>query len=124
MHKKHKHKAPFCAADFVIAERINHKRKQYLIRWTGFSCKHDSWSSEITPDLALDWKKHAHRTRKWTRFLQADKVLAERGQGTQSEFLVKFKDYPLPEWTYFINDHLKQEWNQSKPKPRKRSALS
>lgn len=98
-----------CAAVTIVDVRKRENKKEYLVRWHGFSCKHDSWSDYVTPALLKTWNTQ-RKTRSWSKLIAADYILDERGEDEHTEYLVKFSEYSTPEWTPFVTQALKQTW--------------
>ena len=91
--------------DFVIEERATANGSIFLVRWTGYSCIHDSWTPYVTKDIQDSWRKR-QRVRKWSKFLRAERIIRSRTTIGRTEYLVKFYDFSEPEWTPFVNDTL------------------
>lgn len=99
------------AADCVLDERTRRGKTEYLLRWTGYSAEHDSWTPRITPALKVMWEKR-RRHRRWTRLLEALRIVRVRGGRGQREYLVKFRGFRELEWTPFVSAGLLQAWQR------------
>ena len=99
------------AADCVLDERTRRGKTEYLLRWTGYSAEHDSWTPRITPALKVIWEKR-RRHRRWTRLLAALRIVRVRGSRGQREYLVKFRGFRELEWTPFVSAGLLQAWQR------------
>ena len=105
------------AADCVLDERTRRGKTEYLLRWTGYSAEHDSWTPRITPALKVMWEKR-RRHRRWTRLLKALRIVRVRGGRRQREYLVKFRGFRELEWTPFVSVGLLQAWQRRRRRGR------
>lgn len=105
-------------ADQVLEERIRNNRREFLVRWTGFTARHDSWTPKITPCLQRMWEK-SKRHRRWTKLIPATSILQVRGKSRWREYLVKFRGIQEPEWTPFATHCLIKTWENKRCKGRR-----
>lgn len=91
--------------DFVLDERRQGKKTFYLVRWSGFSKMHDSWTAYVTADVVRQWRR-TKRARKWSKFLSAERIVRSRAFFGKREYLVVFSGSNEPEWTPFVSEGL------------------
>ena len=97
------------SADYILDERKKSGRREFLIRWTNYSARFDSWSHEVTQALMKTWKRR-QSNRKWSKMLPADSIQKTRGSGIYKEFLVKFCEGNELQWTPFVSQTLIDDW--------------
>jgi len=97
------------AADCILDERQGARGPEYLIRWSNYSPRHDSWSCHVTPPLLSAWTKR-RRVRKWSKMLPAQKIVQVRGRKGQREYLVKFYGSSVLEWTAHVSEGLMRDF--------------
>tara|TARA_B100000405_G_scaffold135583_1_gene94774 strand:- start:6284 stop:6760 length:477 start_codon:yes stop_codon:yes gene_type:complete len=108
--------------DFILAERSRKNKTEFLLRWTNYTPRFDSWSSEVSDDLLQSWRKR-RRVRKWSKMLPAESIRKVRGCGTSKEFLVKFEGSNRLEWTSFVNSELLRDFEQKRKKSTRKKKL-
>tara|TARA_Y100000389_G_scaffold15396_1_gene13638 strand:- start:36743 stop:37078 length:336 start_codon:yes stop_codon:yes gene_type:complete len=97
------------SADYILDERKKSGRREFLIRWTNYSARFDSWSDEVSQGLMQTWERRRGR-RKWSKMLPADSIQKTRGSGIHKEFLVKFCEGNELQWTPFVSQTLIDAW--------------